>query len=118
MFEFEWFPVVGGRFVSPERAAEIGAEWLGRDVVAEPLYGEWDQNFSLRAANGERFVLKITVDGSEAAELFGWVVPFPNTPTIAEFKRRFGPTLHEYTRMTSSRSRLLEFLLAARNRFR
>ncbi|NNE46948.1 MAG: GNAT family N-acetyltransferase [Rhodothermales bacterium] len=41
-----------------------------------------------------------------------------NTPSIAEFKRRFGPTLHEYTRMASSRSWLLDSLLAARNRFR
>ena len=38
-----------------------------------------------------------------------------NTPSIAEFKRRFGPELSEYVRMSASRSRLLDLAIKIRN---
>lgn len=41
-----------------------------------------------------------------------------NTPSIAEFKRRFGPKLQEYRRLSVCRSRFLALLLASRARLR
>ncbi len=38
-----------------------------------------------------------------------------NTPSIAEFKRRFGPHLIEYPRLIASRSRIFEAMLAAKH---
>ncbi len=38
-----------------------------------------------------------------------------NTPSIAEFKRRFGPQLTEYPRLIASRSRIFEAMLAAKH---
>ena len=38
-----------------------------------------------------------------------------NTPSIAAFKRRFGPTLVEYPRLVASRSRIFEAVLSARH---
>ncbi len=41
-----------------------------------------------------------------------------NVPSIAEFKRRFGPRLEPYTQMRASRSRTLDGLIAARESLR
>jgi hypothetical protein len=41
-----------------------------------------------------------------------------NTPSIAEFKRRFGPALHEYSRISTSRSRWFDLLLTIRGQSR
>lgn len=60
-----------------------------------------------------RTLVTLRQDGIRTFDFIG-----ANTPSIAEFKRRFGPSLHEYVRLFSSRSRLLDTILRLRNRIR
>lgn len=53
------------RSVSLEEAAEVFAREYGRAGVAERLIGERDQNFALRAAKGERFMMKLIHPGED-----------------------------------------------------
>ena len=46
--------------VSPRRAGNLAAEGWGLDGEVEPLAGEFDFNFLIRARDGERFVLKVS----------------------------------------------------------
>ena len=53
---------------------------------------------------------RLRSEGFESFDFLG-----ANTPSIAEFKRRFGPALVEYPRLVASRSRIFEAMLSAKH---
>ncbi len=55
--------------VSPHRARLLAAEGWGLDGEIEPLAGEFDFNFLIRARDGERFVLKVSPVDAERESL-------------------------------------------------
>ncbi|MBT8400236.1 MAG: GNAT family N-acetyltransferase [Rhodothermia bacterium] len=57
-----------------------------------------------------RVIQLLKAEGVTAFDFLG-----ANTPSIAEFKRRFGPQLIEYPRLIASRSRIFEAMLSAKH---
>ncbi len=59
--------------VSPRRAGILAAEGWGLDGEVEPLAGEFDFNFLIRARDGERFVLKVSPVDADRESLEGQI---------------------------------------------